>query len=84
MSVQATSQLTLAEAYSRQQDGPKEGWEFVNDGPLAFNELLDKYRLFWCPVCGPEEDFEGTFVSTHILNEHEPEDFGLSPVGVRQ
>jgi len=38
-------------------------------------------RLTECPVCGyPLRDRRGSKLRYHLLNDHGPEDFGLSPL----
>ncbi|UWG46517.1 hypothetical protein HSRCO_0215 [Halanaeroarchaeum sp. HSR-CO] len=50
---------------------------------IATYERSEKhFRLIACPFCGHEFDaFEQRWV--HFLDEHGPEDAGLSPKGVR-
>lgn len=37
--------------------------------------------LAYCPICGPEVSFEGKKKPSFHIAEHDPEDFGLTPLG---
>lgn len=56
--------------------GPDES-AFPNIRVLADGRRL---TLVACPACGA--DLDGEYVPRHIL-QHDPEDFGLSPLGER-
>jgi hypothetical protein len=38
-------------------------------------------HLAYCPVCGPEVSFEGQKKPSRHIATHDPEDFGLAPLG---
>jgi len=40
-------------------------------------------RLTGCPVCGADLTGGGEARTAHFVNEHAPQDFGLSPLGSR-
>ena len=54
--------------------------EFVTyDESRGFRQV----RFIECPLCGHEFE-KNEERSTHFLNEHEPEDAGLAPIGERR
>ncbi|WP_394743342.1 hypothetical protein [Natronococcus roseus] len=43
------------------------------------NEDMKRAKLLECPACGA--DLEDRILPDHLLVDHDPEDFGLSPLG---
>lgn len=47
----------------------------------GLNLSRDRYQLIRCPAC--DETLENSAVASHIAS-HDPEDFGLTPIGERR